>query len=90
MMFSTPPAHTTPADFADTIAQMDALSQSGFGAIEAIAKRALQGLEAADGTQPHPETLATALRSIWDKAEQFGNEINVKAEEAGCNWTGKH
>ncbi len=86
--------HTSPApalaDFGDTITRMDALAQDGFSAVAAIAKRALQGLDAADGTLPHPEDMATALRAIWGKAEQFGNDINTKAEEAGCNWVARH
>ena len=51
-------------DFGDTITRMDALSQSGFGAIAAMAKRALAGLEASDGTYPSPEALAAVLGSI--------------------------
>ena len=69
---------------------MDALSQPGSGAIAAIARRSLAGLEASGGTYPSPTALAAVLEAIWDKAEQFGNEINVKAEIAGCSWTGKH
>jgi hypothetical protein len=78
------------ANYGDTITRLDALAQDGFSGIAAIAKRALQGLDAADGTLPPTEALATALRAIWGKAERFGNDINVKAEEAGCNWVGKH
>ena len=88
MMFITSPAHTL-ADHGDTITRMDALSQSGFGAIAAIARRALAGLEVSRGTHPSPEALAAVLEAIWSKAEQFGNDINVKAEQAGCNWGGK-
>ena len=55
-----------------------------------MARRALAGLEASGGTYPSPEALETALRAIWGKAEQFGNDINAKAEEAGCNWVGRH
>ena len=40
------------AELGDTVIRLDALSQSGFGAVAAIAKRALQGLEAPDGTTP--------------------------------------
>ena len=87
-MFNTSPAHIL-ADHGDTITRMDALSQSGFGAIAAIAKRALAGLEVSRDTHPHTEALAAVLDVIWSKAEQFGNDINVKAEQAGCNWVGR-
>ena len=40
-------------------------------------------------TNPHLEALAAVLDAIWSKAEQFGNDINVKAEEADCNWAGR-
>ena len=73
------------AELGDTVIRLDALSQSGFGAIAAMARGALGGLEASGGTYPSPDALAAVLDAIWDKAEQFGNEINVKAEEAGCN-----
>lgn len=77
------------ADLGDAITRMDALAQDGFSAVAAIAKRALASLEASSSTIPHPESMADALRAIWSKAEQFGNEVNVKAEQAGCNYPGK-
>ena len=88
-MTRTSPAHTL-ADFADTITRMDALSQSGFSAIAAIARRALEAPQPAGGTQPHTEDLRAALWAILEKAEFFGNEGNVRAEQSGCNWVGKH
>ena len=69
---------------------MGALSQSGFRAFTAIAKRALAGLEGSSGANPGPEALAAALDAILDNAEQFGNEVNVKAEETGCSWMEEH
>ena len=81
MLFATPPATTT--DFGNIIIPINALSKSGFGAILAIARRALQAPQQATGTPPRTETLLAALDAIWRKAEQFGNDINVKAEGAG-------
>ena len=69
-----------PQAICTTISRMDALSQSGFTAVADIAKRALVALEASDGTYPRPEDMATALRSIWGRAEQFANDINVEAD----------
>ena len=78
------------ADLGETITQINAQAQSGFGAIASMARRALAGLEASDGTYPSPEALAAVLGSIRCKAELFSNDINVTAAEAGCNWTRKH
>ena len=79
-----------PINLGDTITSMDALAQSGFSACADIAKRALAGLESSDSTVPHPEELAGALRAIWATAEQFGNDLNVKAEEAGHSHVQAH
>lgn len=31
-----------------------------------------------------PTSLAAAVDAVWSKAEQFGNDIDVKAEGASC------
>ena len=78
--------HTfTPVDLGETITNMDSLSQSGFGAIAAIARSALEDSEEGDFTPLHPEVMETALRAIWRKSVQVGNDINVSAEKAGFN-----
>lgn len=69
----------------DTVTRMDALAQSGFSAIAALAQKALAGLDAARSTYPNTEALAADLGVIWATAEQFCNDINVKAEEARLN-----
>lgn len=66
-------------DLGDTITRMDAFSQSGFGTIASMARRALAGLEASDGSNPSPEAFAAVLASIRCKAELFSNDINVTA-----------
>ena len=78
-------AATDPINLFGTIASMDAIAQSGFAACSSISKQALADLEGSEGTVPHPQALADALRAIWGAAQQFGNDINVKAEVVGCN-----
>jgi len=74
-------------DLCNTISRMDSLSQGGFAAVAAVAKRALARLDTPDG-RSHPERMADALRAIWGTAEQFGNDINCEAEGVGCNHVG--
>ena len=78
-------AFATTQSNGDTITRMDALAQSGFSAIAALAQKALAGLDAAGGSYPHSEALAADLGAIWATAEQFCNDINVKAEEVRLN-----
>ena len=56
---------------------------------DSCGKRALADSEVAGGPA-HVDPLSVALRAIYWKAERFGNDINVKAEEAGCNWADRH
>ena len=67
------------------IIDMDALSQSGFSEISAVARLALLSFENPESYQ-HPELVIQALRSIWGKADDIENCINGRAEEVGCNY----
>lgn len=83
--------HTlTPVDLGDTIRNMDSLSQSGFGAIAAIARSALGDSEDGDFfTLLHPAVMESALRAIWSRSVRVGNDITTTAEEAGFNYSAR-
>lgn len=67
------------------ITDMDALSQSGFSNISAMAKLAIHWLESPDKSK-HTEVVAQALKMIWYRADDIENCINSEAENVGCNW----
>lgn len=47
----------------------------------AVARQALQAPQEAEASLPNTNTLSMALEVIWWKAEQFSNDINVRAAE---------
>jgi hypothetical protein len=89
-MSTTKTAATVPAVTLErlriTIKDMDAMSQEGFGHIEALAGVALMALETPDAYR-FPELIAQTLEAISNIAQASMNMVNVSAEEVGCNWT---
>lgn len=67
------------------ITSMDACAQDAFSEISAIAKLAMMAMETPDGYR-HPETIVSALRAIWGKADVAQDSINYEAEEVGCGY----
>ncbi|MFJ9533324.1 hypothetical protein [Herbaspirillum sp. NPDC101396] len=66
---------------------VDAMSQSGFDRIEAIAKLISISLESPSGYfPPHISTISHAMDAIRAIAEEASNCINSRAEEVGCNY----
>ncbi|AST27437.1 hypothetical protein [Ralstonia pseudosolanacearum] len=80
----TPHAEDT-QDLRYTINTIDAMSQSGFSEIAAIAGLALSRLETPEGYL-HLEDIAYALQAIRNKARDIENCINAEAESVGCNY----
>ena len=68
-----------------TITDMDAISQEGFGHIEALAQVALMALQTPDGHR-FIEMIAKTLESIATIAQTSMDSVNSGAEAVGCNW----
>jgi hypothetical protein len=76
-------------DFQGTVTLMDEVSQSAFNKIVSIAKLARVGVPTIDG-QFGPVMLRdieNALAAIIAIASETKNDINVLAEEVGCNFS---
>lgn len=70
----------------NTIKSMDAMSQEGFGRIEALAKVALMALETPDAYR-FEEMFAQVLETIASIAQTTMDASNLSAEGVGCDWT---
>jgi hypothetical protein len=68
-----------------TIKDMDAMSQEGFGRIEALARITLMALETPDAYR-FTEMIAKTLETICGIAQSSMDTVYSNAEEVDCNW----
>lgn len=73
----------------NAITDMDALSQSAFSEIAAIARLAVKALEADANNSLINVDIIHAFNAIQCKADDVQNCINYQAEEVGCNWVAR-
>lgn len=71
-----------------SVADIDALAQSGFSRISAVAKMALACLESPTHARDL-DVLAEAFIMIDAVAQDIQNCINTEAENVGCNYVDK-
>ncbi|WP_370306174.1 hypothetical protein [Sinimarinibacterium flocculans] len=72
----------------NALSNIDAMSQSGFSRIAAMAKLALLSLETPQGYN-HVSEIGTVLQAIVYIARETEDEINAAAECHGCNYIDK-
>ena len=73
----------TTAELRETIKSIDALAQSELEQISSIARLAILGIE-----NKCTEAISHLLHLIWEKSDSLLNDVNVIAEDVGCNHVG--
>lgn len=69
----------------NSVKDMDAMSQEGFGNIEALARVTLLALKTPDAHRS-TELIARVLEAIRGIAQTSLDAVNSTAEAVGCNW----
>lgn len=72
------------AQLRSAVIEIDTLASAAFGEIAAVARLALAYLETPDGYR-HPELIAQALTSIFDRASGSADSVIFEAEQVGCH-----
>lgn len=78
-------ATPTTKQLCNAVTEMDSAAQGAFSEIATIAKLTLASLETPEA-YTNPESLATVLNAIFDRATDAENSINAMAEDVGCNY----
>lgn len=86
MATNTQPASTTDQQLRETIDEIDHRAQAALDELINLAELSALALK---GTAPGAGdggALASALRSIGDRAQRLQDDINAAAEQVGCNY----
>jgi len=68
-----------------TVEGIDCQAQSALSEIAALCRLSLTALETPHGWQ-QVDAIASALETIWGKADDAKNSINAQAEGVGCGY----